>query len=68
MPPGILQRSCQGRAVTFAVSEATRRQQREAHRQAQHRQAAVEWCKGKTSIGKGTKIPMAQFVKDLDTL
>jgi hypothetical protein len=50
------------------VSEATRRQQREAHRQAQHRQAAVEWCKGKTSIGKGTKIPMAQFVKDLDTL
>jgi hypothetical protein len=31
-------------------------------------QATVEWCKGKTRMGNGTKIKMADFIDHLDSL
>ncbi len=31
-------------------------------------QATIEWCRGKTSIGNGKKITLANFVKTLNDL
>jgi hypothetical protein len=31
-------------------------------------QATVEWCKGRTRIGNGKKIPLQTFLEHLDSL